>query len=299
MPRVAVVIPTYNRASLLERAIDSVLKQTYRDYEVIVVDDGSEDGTADLMERQKSCRYIRLPHSGLPAVARNTGVRSTAAPFIAFLDSDDRWREDKLEKQVAEIRFQRAGLVCSNASVAPDGRGVTMPYLRPGQGRSGWVLLDLIADNFVITSSVLMRREVFELAGGFSESPAFRIVEDFGLWLSAAVFTDFHYLPDELVIYNTSGSRLSREIDTMVHWRARFQILSAFLSSAEREPEVVAAVSSQLDGCRSALCDLFIDRHSFRNFASVFLRFSCRRPWPALKYAAGRILKKHENPAHS
>ena len=115
MPRIAVIIPTYNRSELLKAALDSVLSQKYKDLETIVVDDGSEDDTSELVGQYPQCRYIKLEHSGLPAVARNAGIRRTKADFVAFLDSDDEWLPQKLERQMPIFAEADAGLVCSNA----------------------------------------------------------------------------------------------------------------------------------------------------------------------------------------
>src|SRR6516165_5246405 len=118
LPRIAVIIPTYNRASLVTRAIESVLAQTYTNYELVVVDDGSEDNTLEIVKQYTGCRYVRLEHSGLPSVARNAGVRSTDTPYVAFLDSDDEWLPGKLTVQTEILESNPdVGLVCSNAFV--------------------------------------------------------------------------------------------------------------------------------------------------------------------------------------
>ena len=103
MPRVSVVIPTYNRAELLKRAIESVLGQTYQDFELIVVDDASMDNTEEMMKdfSDERIRYIRLKqNSGTSAVPRNTGIKSAKGEYIACHDDDSEWLPQKLEKQV-------------------------------------------------------------------------------------------------------------------------------------------------------------------------------------------------------
>src|ERR1051326_561027 len=160
MPEIAVIIPTYNRAPSLKRAIESVLAQSLSDIELIVVDDGSEDDTPDVAQTFHVCRYVKIRHSGLPAIARNMGARTTGATYLAFLDSDDEWLPSKLEKQLMNIVEKSYGLVCTNASL----NGIR-PYLKPDRKHTGWVLGDLVAENFVITSSVVVRRDLFERAG--------------------------------------------------------------------------------------------------------------------------------------
>src|SRR5579871_3045640 len=99
MPRISVVIPTYNAAVSLSRAVQSVKAQTCRDFEIIIVDDGSDDETSSVAEKFSNCRYFRITHSGLPAVPRNFGVKQALSPYIAFLDADDEWAPDKLQVQ--------------------------------------------------------------------------------------------------------------------------------------------------------------------------------------------------------
>jgi glycosyltransferase involved in cell wall biosynthesis len=291
MPRIAVIIPTYNRAFLVKRAIDSVLAQTYTDYELVVVDDGSEDSTPQIVQQYTSCRYLRLEHSGLPAVARNAGVRSTDAPYVAFLDSDDEWQPQKLARQVNLISNGIAGLICSNASIASDCGTKPTLYLRANQGRTGKVLKDLIADNFVITSSVVLRRDLFDLAGGFPEDRELRGIEDYDLWLRIATATEFCYIPEELVIYRTSGPRLSQERSSIAHWHSTNLMFSRLLKTdAIHDPGIAAALRAQLDSCRRAACDEYLKQHSFGRFARSFAGFCCHRPGSALKYIAAKIV---------
>src|SRR5437016_2085238 len=111
MADVAVIIPTYNRATSLMHAIRSVRRLTYCKCEIIVVDDGSDDGTEAVIREYSDCRYLKIEHSGLPAVARNAGARLTSAGYLAFLDSDDLWVVSKLEKQMGGFSAGFRGLV--------------------------------------------------------------------------------------------------------------------------------------------------------------------------------------------
>lgn len=98
-PLISIIVPTYNRAGYIEEALDSVKKQTFTDYEIIVVDDGSTDNTKEILENYSGIRYLLLEHGGI-ATARNAAVKAARGKWIAFLDSDDLWKEDKLQKQV-------------------------------------------------------------------------------------------------------------------------------------------------------------------------------------------------------
>ena len=102
-PLISVIVVTYNRACFLKDALDSIKRQTFKDYEIIVVDDGSTDNTKDIAEQYKGVRYIYQVHGGI-SKARNTAVRAAKGKWIATLDSDDQWKEDKLQKQVDYLR---------------------------------------------------------------------------------------------------------------------------------------------------------------------------------------------------
>ena len=219
---IAVIIPTHNRAALLNRAIHSVQAQTVRPGEIIVVDDGSEEDIATVVRHYENCRYRRIEHSGLPAVARNAGLSMTDADYVAFLDSDDEWLPHKLERQLRS----NCEFVCSNASlILPDG-SARRPYLPVGQAHVGRVLGDLLKDNFVITSSVLVRRDLVKRVGGFSEDPRLRGIEDYDLWLRLAAIMDFYYVDEELLLYEHSVASLSRTQSMRAQRRGLARIFS-------------------------------------------------------------------------
>lgn len=277
MSEIAVIIPTYNRAPSLKRAIESVLAQSLSDIEVIVVDDGSQDDTQDVAQTFRACRYMRIRHSGLPAIARNTGARMATSPYLAFLDSDDEWLPAKLQKQLMNIAEKSCGLVCANASL----NGVR-PYLKPGQKHTGPVLRDLVADNFVITSSVVVRRELFERAGGFCEDPLLRGVEDYDLWLRLAAVTDFYYIDEELLLYRQTDASLSRTRSMLSHWKG----MEFIFSRVAEIQEVAEVLNRQIAACRSSMCDEYLSSGQYRNFARTFASLSKKRPTAVVKYLA-------------
>jgi len=182
---VAVVVPCYNVEFCLARALDSVLGQTYRDFCFYAVDDGSTDGTAQVLEKYANrgvCAH--QIHAG-QAAARNRGIRMSESPYVAFLDADDEWLPTKLELQVALLNQDPSiGLICSGC--AP-GEGSLMG--RSGAGttnlpKSGKLFEQLIRDCFVFTPTVVVRRRCLEEVGLFNESLA--VGEDFNLWLRIA-----------------------------------------------------------------------------------------------------------------
>ena len=168
-PEVSVIIPTYNRRAMLLEAIDSVLAQSVDSFELIVIDDGSTDGTAEQLTRlAETIRIERIEHSG-PAAARNRGVAMARAPLIAFLDSDDLWSPTKLERQLA---FMRANPDCAisqtNEIWIRNGRRVN-PGVRHRK-RAGDIFVDSLRTCLISMSATMMRTDLFRSLGGFDES---------------------------------------------------------------------------------------------------------------------------------
>ncbi len=172
MPSVSVVIPTYNRAHVISAAIKSVLEQSFRDLEVIVVDDASTDGTEGVVRSLDDgrVRYIRHEENkGAPA-ARNTGINAARGQYVAFQDSDDEWLPGKLQKQMEAFRDAppEVGVVYSGFWRIKNG-GKT--YIPSGgvKKKEGNILKELFRGNFVATPTMVVRKRCFEKAGMFDE----------------------------------------------------------------------------------------------------------------------------------
>lgn len=183
MPRVSVVIPTYNCAHYLPQAIDSVLAQSYTGLEVIVIDDGSRDNTADVAAAYGSrIRYMRQENSGLPA-ARNRAIEAAEGELIALLDADDWWEPRKLEPQVELLDADRdVALVYTDLKVIYDDGRVIPSFLASRPLTSdGYVFSHLAQSGFILPSTVVLRRSCVEAVGMFDET--MRSHEDIDLWL--------------------------------------------------------------------------------------------------------------------
>jgi glycosyltransferase involved in cell wall biosynthesis len=220
-PRVSVVIPTYNRAGYLAEAIDSVVAQSHDSCEILVADDGSEDETPDVLARYGGdIVFVKLEHSGLLGAVRNAGLRRARGELVAFLDSDDIWLPEKLERQISVLdRNPSVGLVCSNAVVIDqNGNQIRDFYLRPEQGSSGKVLEQLLDVNFVIVSSAVVRRELIDQAGGFREDVRLRGIEDYDLWLRVSAVSEVVYLPEALLQYREHAGSMRMEVPRTTHW---------------------------------------------------------------------------------
>ncbi|MGH7963598.1 MAG: glycosyltransferase family 2 protein [Candidatus Binatia bacterium] len=196
MPTVSVIIPTYNRRDVIREAIASVLAQTYQDFELIVVDDGSEDGTAEAVCKVVGVRYLYQSNRGVSA-ARNCGVALSNGELLAFLDSDDTWQPQKLESQVAFFTAHPQAQICQTEEIWLR-HGVRVNPQNKHRKSGGDIFARSLELCLVSPSAVMMRRELFERVGGFDESlPA---CEDYDLWLRIAATMPVHLIETPLVI---------------------------------------------------------------------------------------------------
>lgn len=197
-PLVSVIIPTYNRAELVRRAVESVLAQTYKNIEVIVIDDGSTDDTASLLAPYlKHIVYVlESNNGGSVGRARNIGIKHSKGDYLAFLDSDDEWLPDKLEKQVSLLKSPNVHIAYCDAYYV-DEKGDILAIKR--ERRRGNILRHLLIDNVVSgsASAVILRRDCFDKVATFRED--IDTPEDWDLWLRLAFHFDFDYVPVPLV----------------------------------------------------------------------------------------------------
>jgi glycosyltransferase involved in cell wall biosynthesis len=196
-PLVSVVIPTYNRWPMVEEAVDSVLAQNYKDFEVIVIDDGSEDGTIEQLGKYGTrIRLFSESRRGV-AAARNSGVRQSTGRYVAFLDSDDLWKPKKLEVQVAFMESHLGAEICQTEEVWIR-NGVRVNPKKKHLKPSGDIFRASLDLCLVSPSAVMMTRKLFDRQGGFDES--FPVCEDYDLWLRVAVETPVFLVPEPLVV---------------------------------------------------------------------------------------------------
>jgi glycosyltransferase involved in cell wall biosynthesis len=207
-PAVSVVVATYNYARFLGAALESVRRQTFQSYEVVVVDDGSTDPTPWAVKpflADPRVRYYRRAHAGV-AAAKNAGVRLARAPLVAFLDADDVWMPAKLARQVPLFRADPGLGVAYTRRWLIDEAGRRLEYRQPPLFR-GQVLRELYRTNFVCFSSAMVRRAALDDAGPFDEGLALAV--DYDLWLRVALRHRFDYVDEPLVEYRTGHANLS------------------------------------------------------------------------------------------
>jgi glycosyltransferase involved in cell wall biosynthesis len=203
MIRVSAIIPVYNGAATIGRAIESVLSQQFGGLEVIVVDDGSTDSTIEVLENWGTRLKVVRRANGGPSAARNTGARIAEGEYLAFLDADDEWLPGKLEKTFGALdAMPGAALAYSNVKfVDALGRKQKDSFVTPQCDHAPSMDEMLTRWWPILTSTVVMRRKIFDLCGGFHESFRSAGYEDPYLWLRAREHGDFVYVPEPLVIY--------------------------------------------------------------------------------------------------
>lgn len=234
---VSVVIPAYNAQACLARTLSSALRQTEGPREIIVIDDGSTDATADIaLAFGPRIRLLRQPHGGA-AAARNAGIRAAQGRLIAFLDADDEWLPLKLERQ---LPLHRGDPVLSFSAscefgVGGEARGDTFGDWRPERGEQAWK--GLLAMNFIATPTVIARRDDLLACGGFNSR--LKVGEDQDLWIRLALRGRLEFTRESLVkVHLQPGSLSSGPVqDQLDHtWPmvlAHLQNLSSRLSGAD------------------------------------------------------------------
>jgi len=199
-----VIIPTWNRANLLKRAIQSTLNQSLPPLEILVCDDGSTDNTCEIVKslNNPKVRLIIGQHSGLPAIVRNRGIKESRGEWLAFLDSDDWWEKDKLKKQLKLIKRTQIKAVCSNACVINSHIGKKERlYFPKAEVNNVFGFNELLTNNFIICSSFFVEKRLVEECGGFPEEPTLKAIEDYALWLRLSTKTKVAYSDKPLVNY--------------------------------------------------------------------------------------------------
>lgn len=236
-PRVSVIIPTCNRAHLLERAVASVLIQTFTDFELVIVDDGSTDATAGLPVIQNPdprLRYIKLPENRGVAHARNAGIMISSAPFLAFLDSDDEWLPKKLEKQVAWTNAHPEMPIVQTREIwIRRERRVNPP--KTHEKFEGDLFAASLERCMITPSSVMLRRTCIEEFGGFNEN--YPACEDYDLWLRITSRCPVGLVNEYLLKrYGGHSDQLSANVPVLDRFRIQslIDLLMSHLLTAEQ-----------------------------------------------------------------
>ena len=235
-PRVSVIVGVYNKTRHVGECLRSVLTQTRPDFELLVVDDASTDGSLAEVRKisDERIRIVQMPrNSGHPGVPRNRGIHLAQGEYLAFLDADDVWMPDKLEKQVAYMDRHPEFAITHTRCLVVDGEGREM-YLRHGGNYPlpGDVFADLMRHCFICTSTVMLRKELTDRIGGFSEEPCFKSGQDYEFFVRCArngpvgmpegVLAKYRHVPGTVSRRAANWRSLPRDfVRHRIFWRRR------------------------------------------------------------------------------
>ena len=294
---VSVVIPSYNCADFIGATLESIFAQTYRPIEVIVVDDGSADGTGQIIRRFPDVLYVVQPNGG-PARARNVGIQRSSGAYIAFQDADDLWTPDKLATQASILDSDpQIGLVFGDMRnfLTVDDRDPTMfEKYSLGEGFFGdrrlvlGAVEKLMGMNFIPTGTVLARKDALVAVGQFDES--FRCAEDWDLWLRIALRYRIAYTPKLVMLRRIHGSNTSKGTEAMSI--AALKVLEKLKNEkGDMVTHASATVGNHLrDGYRN-LGYFYLRQLALKQARSAFIRsLSFGIHWRALVYLASTFL---------
>jgi len=228
MEKVSIILPTYNRADVLTTSVQSVLRQSYSDFELLIVDDGSTDNTGIVVDSMNDTRvrYLKIPENKGVAAARNEGIRQAKYDYIAFQDSDDHWKPDKLERQMAFLtqRPEASLLYCPYECKKADGATILVPdHNIPSEEKQGNIYQYMLLRNTIGTPSVLVRRQCLERSGFFNES--LTCLEDWELFLRISRDHEIAFQDEPMVLVNLSKDGVSHHISG--YYEARCYMLAS------------------------------------------------------------------------
>ena len=233
--KVSVIIPTYNRSELLKKAVESLENQSHQNFEIIIIDDCSTDDTAEVVKGMGDNRIIYLKHDTNKggSEARNTGIKQATGNFIGFLDSDDQWLPDKLEKQLKQFEGRpEVGVVYTGVQVVNEHNQPTRKIVPAYKGE---ILPKLFESNCIdTTSSVLVKREILDQVQGFDASlPS---CQDWDLYIRLAQVTKFDFVKESLVLfYHHSGERITTNKKSVL--TGHMSIFEKYKGLAKKQPK--------------------------------------------------------------
>lgn len=273
MPRVSVIVPTFNRARLIHETLKTVLAQTYADYECLVIDDDSSDDTreaiGDLFPR---LIYQPIPHTGA-AAAYNTGLTFARGEYVAFLDSDDLWDTRFLERMMGALAAAPwAGFAYCDYSTFDEHGATRSAWLTPDEKLQGNIFGRLLVSDFIATGTLLIRRTCFEAVSGFDAQ--FVVAHDWDLWLRLAARFKANYVDETLTQIRVHPNQLTK--NRLAIYQDNLGIMQKLRRSYPDEIRPYRAIIRQHT------------RHFQRALAAYY--WQVHRPLPALQHLASWIV---------
>jgi len=254
-PKVSVILPTYNRAHIIEKAIQSVLKQTYQDFEIIIIDDGSKDDTEKIIrgfqEKDNRIKYIRFEENKGAAAARNAGINMSKGEYITFQDSDDEWVIDKLEKQMKVIETSSENIVVYCGFWRIDGDEKTyIPDINISN-REGNIHKELLKRNFIDTPSILLLKKNLEKIGMFDENLS--RLQDWDLAIRLSKYYNFKLIDEPLYISYVLSDSISANYEALII--AMQIILAKYQDEIYKDHKIIKAWSIKFNSIAKYLLD--------------------------------------------
>lgn len=223
-PTVSIILPTFNRLKYLRLAVDSVLAQSFADWELIIADDGSDGETRSFLTTVATAPRVKmlwLPHTGRPSTVRNAALREATGEYVAFLDSDDLWLPSKLEVQIRSLRchgtrqWAYAGFTIVDGSGAPRPDGNDRRWPCP----EGWIFESLLKMQAIVAApTVVACRSLVEHLGGFDEG--LRVCEDYDLWLRLASRSEVDVIRESLVHVRRHCEHYADDLSALEGWKS-------------------------------------------------------------------------------
>ena len=220
-PLVSVIITTYNVEKYISETINSVLKTTYNNFEIILVDDSSDDHTLSIVKeyakKELRLKYYKIDHTGIPAAPRNYGITKSSGSLIAFLDGDDIWNKDKLSSQVKYLQKNPSKILVYSMSLTIGDVNIFSPLFEvlPLLHKAAVTKEELITKgNSITCSSVLVRTEAIKKAGCFDEDIKLKAIEDYDLWIRLSDVGEFGFIPRIHSYYRIHKSQSSSDWQT-------------------------------------------------------------------------------------
>lgn len=252
MRKVSVIVAVYNGEKTLKKTIDSLLSQTVKDYEILLIDDGSTDTSVDIIStylHDDRVKYYRKDNGGV-ASARNYGLEVSKGEIIGFCDQDDQWHPDKLELQLPKFNDEEVGLVYSWVDVCKHGvDSISTPV------NEGWCFDELLNGNFISCCTAMVRKSILERIGGFDESRELHGVDDRHVWLRVAKQSKLAVVKKPLATYFIHGENYSLNEKKM--WIAD-------LTCVRKVAELDSLNNVEKVMCRNA--EININKHYANNF---------------------------------
>ena len=276
-PQVSVIIAAYNAEQYLAEALDSVAAQTFQNFEVIVVDDGSTDSTADIVAGYSQVHCLHQPNRGQPA-ARNAGIRAARGKYITFLDADDLWLPSKLEKQIGFLMSHTdADWIYSDAIVVSAENRIAICKVSERLAlHEGPILRELLLSCFIASATPLIKRKVFADTGLFDESPDAKIGEDWKMWLRIAERHPVAVIREPLAVVRTHSQSMTQTADANAMYESKRRIIE---DSVARNAESLHGVKPRALSALATAAGLRELRMG-KGFAARAMFMRAIREWP-------------------